>query len=180
MLVRVFDKLRYSVIVAVISSFVAAFLMLYVGVKKVYMAVAGYFNFGNEISLASKSTGQITPLNPEDLVIVRIIESLDSFLIALVLLYFGYGIYSLFLMAEDEKERRGVPQWIIPHDLGHLKETLTHVIIVILFVLFTRVIWQRLDNLTWELLILPASIALLALGIKLAELTGKKHKENNK
>ena len=174
MLTRVLEKLRYTVIVAVISSFAGAFLMLYVGAKKIYMAIAGYFNFGTGTALTGKSVGEIAHLSAEDLVIVRVIESLDSFLIAFVLLYFGYGIYALFIMKEGEAVKRGIPQWIIPHDLGHLKETLTHVIIVVLFVLFARQIWLHVDNLTWELLILPASIALLALAIRLAELTKSK------
>lgn len=171
MLMRVLEKLRYTVIVAVVSSFIGSVLMLFVGAKKIFMALAGYFDFGTGIMLAGKSAGELAHLSSEDLVIVRVIESLDSFLIAFVLLYFGYGIYALFITKEGEALNRGMPQWIIPRDLGDLKETLTHVIIVILFVLFARIIWQRLDSLSWELLILPASIALLALGIKLAELT---------
>jgi membrane-anchored protein YejM (alkaline phosphatase superfamily) len=47
--------------------------------------------------------------------------------------------------------------------------------LLLLFVLFVNLIWLHLDNLTWELLILPASIALLALGLRLAEFTEKDH-----
>lgn len=176
MIIKILESLRYTVIVAVISSFIGSFLMLYIGAKKIFTAVWGYFgNIRENIAPAGKTAGDIAHLSMEDLATGNVIESLDAFLIALVLLYFGFGIYSLFIMKEGEATEQGAPKWLIPKSIGHLKETLTHVIIVVLFVLFVRLVWLHLDNLTWELLILPVSITFLALGLKLTELAEKKN-----
>ena len=56
---------------------------------------------------------------------------------------FGYGIYGL--VEEEKAVGMGMPEWVVPQHIGHLKETLAHVIIIILFVLFVRVIWFHLD-----------------------------------
>ena len=66
----------------------------------------------------------------------------------------------------------GMPRWMVPRNIGQLKETLAHVLIIILFVLFVRMVWFHLDDLSWELLVLPASIALLAVSLKLVDFTG--------
>lgn len=176
MIIKILKNLRHTVIVAVISSFIGSFLMLYIGAKKIFTAVWGYFgNLQDTIAPAGKTSEEIAHLSMEDLAVGNVIESLDAFLLALVLLYFGFGVYSLCIMKEGEAAERGTPKWLIPKSIGHLKETLTHVIIVVLFVLFVRLVWLHFDNLTWELLILPASIALLALGLKFTELAEKKN-----
>jgi uncharacterized membrane protein YqhA len=92
-------------------------------------------------------------------------------LVGLVLLYFGYGIYALVFLEEGEAQKRGVPSWLIPKSIGQMKETLAHVIIVILFVLFARVAFENLNNLKWEILILPASTALLGLALWFSRFT---------
>ena len=59
-----------------------------------------------------------------------------------------------------------VPGWDHVPTVGQLKKTLAEAIIVILFVTTLEEIWIRLDQLTWEILVLPASILLLSLGLK--------------
>ncbi len=162
---RLLSKLRYVSIIAVISSFLASAIMFYIGGTKVYKA--GYY-------ILTGTQPQWAPVQsvPGDTATILILASLDSFLIALALLYFGYGIYALVIDPESPATSK-TPAWLVPKGIKDLKETLAQVIIIVLFVLFLDELWIRLDDLTWEILVLPASIALLALAVKLLNLTAK-------
>lgn len=48
----------------------------------------------------------------------------------------------------------------------HEKNVLAEVIVIILFVKFLEVVFVNINNLKWEIAILPVSILLLALGLK--------------
>ncbi len=175
---RFLGGLRYAVIVAVLCSFVSAFLMLYVGAEKVYKAVMGYVTgTGNVVMQGTDAERVLVHLTQGDAAIARVIESVDAFLVALVMMYFGYGMYSMFFIREGDSQGNDFPLHGIPKDIGQMKETMTHVILVVLFVLFVRVVWLNIDNLRWELLVLPAAIALLALGLKLAEIKPRDKEE---
>lgn len=169
MISKLFANLRYATIIAVISSFIGSFLMFFVGAKKIYKAVWGYLVNLEDTIPAHISPKVVAHLSAEDIAISRAIESLDAFLIGLVFLFFAYGVYTLFIIGRDKAVERGVPEWLLPKDLGKLKEILAQTIIVILFVLFARLVWIHLDNLTWDLLIIPIAIALLGLTLKLVD-----------
>ena len=170
-MIRMLASLRYAVIVAVLCSFISAFLMLYVGAEKVYKAVHGYVTgTGNVFMQGTDDERVVTHLSQGDAAVARVIESVDAFLVALVMMYFGYGMYSLFFVKEGDSPEKAFPLRGIPKDIGQMKETLSHIILVLLFVLFVRVVWLHLDHLEWELLVLPGAIALLALALKLAEI----------
>ncbi len=169
MISKLFAGLRYVTVIAVISSFIGSFLMFFVGAKKIYKAVWGYLVNLEEAFPAHISPEVFAHLSAEDIAIGWAIESLDAFLIGLVFLFFAYGVYALFIIGRDKAVERGAPDWLIPSDLGKLKETLAQTIIVVLFVLFARLVWLHLDNLTWDLLIIPIAIALLGLTLKLVD-----------
>ena len=158
-------KLRYVSIIAVISSFIASAIMFFIGGRKVYKA-AYYLLTGTKPEWAPAK------MVPGDTATILILASLDSFLIALALLYFGYGIYALVIDPESSAGTKA-PPWIVPKGITDLKETLAHVIIIVLFVLFLDELWTRLNDLTWEFLVLPVSITLLALAVKLMGLTNR-------
>jgi len=163
--------IRHVSIIGVISSFVGSFLMFYVGAYKTFIGVWDYFG-GIRPDLAPAH------MTAEDIAIGRMILALDSFLVALILMYFGYAIYALFIANAGEAEKTDIPRWLIPSGIGELKEVLAQVLIVILFVLAVRVLWLSLDNLTWELLVVPITIVLLALALRIVGFK-EGHKEEN-
>lgn len=177
MVIKLLSGFRFVSLIAVVSSFIGSLLMFYVGAAKIFKAVWAYFGDPQDLITTSLQAEAIAHLTAADLAIGLSIESLDAFLVALVLMYFGFGIYSLLMTKNEEAVELGMPLWLLPKNLGQLKETLTHVIIVVLFVLFTRTVWLNLHNLRWELLIIPASIALLGLGLKFLDISGEKHGE---
>jgi len=102
-------------------------------------------------------------------------KSLDTFLIALALFIFAYGIFTLFISNKNDVESNGVLKWINIPSIGHLKNILAEVIIIILFVIFLEVIVENINNLKWEFLIIPISVLLLALGLKFLKLDKDGH-----
>ena len=111
----------------------------------------------------------------EGIVVSRILESMDVFLAALALIYFGYAIFNLFIKKESEPLPPDMPAWLSPKSFGELKETLSHVLFVMLLLLTIEVIWLSVGNLTWESLILPAAVVLLAVGIRVVGFTESHH-----
>ena len=122
---RVIVSSRYFAILAVFGSMAAAVLMFLLGLHNIYEAFREVIETGGEGS-APFGTGAV----------IRIIEGLDRFLIAIVLIYFSYGVYSLFIHPEESEEDLALPIWLRVRQIGQLKQVVAEVIIVILFVLF--------------------------------------------
>ena len=95
---------------------------------------------------------------------------IDAFLIAFVLIIFAYGIYNLFIYNAVKSDKHNVLRWIRIPSIGHLKNILAEVIVIILFVKFLDVAFLNLNTLKWEILVLPLSILMLSLGLKFLSL----------
>lgn len=113
--------------------------------------------------------------------VINVIEALDRFLIGIVLLYFAYGVYSLFIHPGEPKERIAIPDWLRVREIGQLKQVVAELILVIIFVLFLRAILEAFSRPRiaedWlalaSLALLPLSGLLLALSLRLVELHPK-------
>jgi uncharacterized membrane protein YqhA len=162
---------RLATFVAVLASSVGAMLMIAIGVSETAMAA-------RTLVLPTQEG-----LPRGDATAVHLISALDRFLMAVVLLYFAFGVYLLFVRPDRRPDEVGIPQWLQVEGIGQLKQTLAEVIIVILFVLFLRVALESYitqgPDLAWpavlKLLTLPVSIFLLSAALKLAELHPKKY-----
>lgn len=157
---KVFGASKYMIIVAIISALIGQLLMLFIGVEKVYKALKIYL-------LKVDISDMPEHIVHSDIATAFLIQSLDSFLIAVVLMYFAFSLYHLFLSKNLERSAKLFPGNVAPKNIGELKKVLADVIIVILFILFLQEIWLELNNPRWELLVVPGSIFLLALSLKL-------------
>lgn len=167
---------RYLTIMAVLGSLGSSVLMFFLGLYDILMA----FMHG-----LSPPIGDASKDSPGALAVIKVIEGLDRFLIAIVLLYFAYGVYSLFIRPEQAlqggKEELALPSWLRVKEVGQLKQVVAEVIIVILFVLFLRIALQLFQTenmiLSWNkiatLLILPVCTVLLAIALRFVELHPK-------
>jgi uncharacterized membrane protein YqhA len=161
--------IRLTTLLAVLASSVGAVLMLIIGFLDTIAAVVVQFE------------PETAKLPASDATSIHLISSLDRFLMAIVLLYFAYGIYILFVRPEGSSEELGIPKWLKVEGIGELKQTLAEVIIIVLFVLFLRVALETFiaegPDLTWpavlELLTLPTAILLLSASLRLAQLHPK-------
>jgi len=160
---------RLVTLAAVISSFIGSLLMFWLGLVNTWRA------FVTQIHDVEGS------LPVDDLTVIHLIGALDRFLIAIVLMFFGYGIYVLFVRPEATPAQLGLPEWLHVDSIGQLKQTLAEVIIIVLFVLFLRVALETFaagaPKFDWQemlgFLVLPLAIVLLAAGLKLAQLHPK-------
>jgi len=152
---------RYFSLIAIICSLIGSLLLFFVGAWKTYGAI--------KIVLFDYIPNGQEHLNPVDTATIYLMKALDTFLIALALFIFAYGVFTLFISNKNIVDN-GVLKWIRAPNIGHLKNVLAEVIIIILFVIFLEVIVKNLDNLKWEFMIIPASVLLLALGLKFLRL----------
>ncbi|MGR3323553.1 MAG: YqhA family protein [Pseudooceanicola sp.] len=160
---------RYLTAFAVLGSLAGAILMFVLGLFNIYLAFAD----GLLVTDDDKQYGSAA--------VISVIEGLDRFLIGIVLLYFAYGVYSLFLHPERSRQELALPDWLRVRQIGQLKQVVAEVIIVVLFVLFLRIALQAFHSptapLEWRqiatLLVLPISVVLLALALRLVQLHPK-------
>lgn len=161
---------RFFTIIAVFGSLVSSVLMFFLGVFNVYEAFRSVFDSPSDGAFMFGATA-----------VIGVIESLDRFLIAIVLLYFAYGVYSLFIHPEDSEEKLFLPSWLRIRNVGQLKQIVAELIVVILFVLFLRQVLEAFsgssDSLGWSeiatLSVLPISSMLLGITLRLVELHPK-------
>jgi uncharacterized membrane protein YqhA len=142
MLRRTLASSRYIVFIAVVATLVASFaLILYEA-----MVVA-------EVVFDTIRGGGILPITGKALAI-GVIEAIDVFLIAIVALIIGLGLYALFV-----DDTLPLPRWLEIHDLEDLKSQLVRIVIAVLAVLFLREAVERSGSL--DLLKLAAAVALI-------------------
>ncbi len=153
---------RFISWIAIISSLLGSFLLFIVGALKTFNAF--------RVVLFDYIPKDKAHLHTADIATTYLIKSLDTFLIALVLFIFAHGIYTLFISNKKHGDGNGVLKWIRTPNIGHLKNVLAEVIVIILFVKFLEVVFVNVNNLKWEIAILPISIVLLAIGLKFLRL----------
>lgn len=158
---------RYFSLTAVVCSLIGSLLLFFIGAWKTYSAIKilffGYLPKGYENMYFT------------DNATVHMMKALDAFLIALALFIFAYGVYTLFISNKNSVENSGVLKWIHVPNIGHLKNILAEVIIIILFVIFLELIIENVDNLKWSYLIIPISVLLLGVGLKILKLDNEEY-----
>lgn len=169
---------RFMTVIAVVGSLAGSLLMFCLGMVNIFNAFR--FTFAGPGEMEIEEGEDIATLG-ESLAIISVIEGLDRFLIAIVLLYFAYGVYSLFIHPEERQEDLKLPAWLRVKQIGQLKQVVAEVIIVVLFVLFLRVALRIFQDpnltLSWlqmgTIALLPFCTLLLGLALRLVQLHPK-------
>ena len=154
---------RWLGVPPVIASMLGAALMLAIGVLKTVRAYFVYFD-------AQLTAGNLASASNEALALV--VQSIDAFLIAMVLVIFAYGITTLFIRKIDIPVGQTF-DWIKIKDIGRLKLILGELIIMILFVKFLETVLLGSKTFTFEMFVLPGSILVLAVALKILYLDPK-------
>lgn len=97
---------------------------------------------------------------------IHLAEALDGFLLAIVFIIFAIGIGKLFAPDSILLKKIHIP-WLEPKNFSELKGVLWEAVLTAMLVLFASIIVNKINDLTWDLLIIPASIVLIAGGLKL-------------
>ncbi len=122
---------RFIVLTAVIGSLVSSVIMFIKG--SLLIADGGYL-FLEQL----QHVGQAPELHHVDRIVPLLINSVDNYLFATVLLIFSMGLYELFISKIDPASRTADsrPNWLNIQTLDDLKGNIGKVILMILIVTF--------------------------------------------
>ena len=142
---------RYITILAVILSILSAFTLIVIGSWDIIEAVIFY----NPLFDAS-----ITSNNE---LLFKLISAIDLFLIGIVLLIFGFGIYELFVSEIDFANAKFSESTLKIRDLDQLKNKIIKVIIIVLIVKFFEKVLKFSENFTTPMDILYFGLSILSI-----------------
>ena len=153
-----FEKLlwnvRYVTLLAVILSIISSIYLMILGSWEIIEAILFY----NPLIDSS--------ISENNELLFKIISSIDLFLIAIVLLIFGFGIYELFVSEIDFTHSKFKESTLIIRDLDQLKNKIIKVIIIVLIVKFFEKILKYSESFssTTDILYFGLSILSICVG----------------
>ena len=147
-------NLRYVVILAVILSVLASITLFIIGSWDIVHSIV----FQNPLTNDS--------INHNNDLLFKIISSIDIFLIGIVLLIFGFGVYELFISEIDIAKDKFSDSTLKISTLDQLKNKIIKVVIIVLIVKFFEKILKLTPNFNTpqDLLLLSVSILAICLG----------------
>ena len=152
---NIFEKVlwnaRYITILAVVLSIVSSFTLLVIGSWEIIEAVIFYNPLFDE---------SITSNND---LLFKIISAIDLFLIGIVLLIFGFGIYELFVSDIDFANSKFNDSTLKIRDLDQLKNKIIKVIIIVLIVKFFEKVLKFSESFRDPIDILYFSLSILSI-----------------
>ena len=144
---------RFVVFLAVFFSITAAIALFIFGSYEIVAAIMHENPFN---TISKEGHGNL---------LVEIIAAVDLYLISVVLLIFGFGIYELFISEIDVARRNSTITILEIKNLDELKNKIIKVIIMVLIVTF----FERVLNMKYEtpieMLYFASSILILASGV---------------
>ena len=155
---------RMVILLAVIFSILSSFALFVIGSADLYHVVISTYQYF------------FSGVHPEDFhadIVAEIIGAIDLYLIAVVLLIFGFGIYELFISEIDVAKGSGGDKVLYVASLDELKDKIAKVIVMVLVVSFFQRILHTEYKGALVMLYFSISIAALALGLYLLHKGGK-------
>ena len=148
---NIFEKVLWNARYITILSVVSSFTLLVIGSWEIIEAVIFYNPLFDE---------SITSNND---LLFKIISAIDLFLIGIVLLIFGFGIYELFVSDIDFTNSKFNESTLKIKDLDQLKNKIIKVIIIVLIVKFFEKILKFSENFKDPIDILYFSLSILSI-----------------
>ena len=144
---------RFIVVIAVVVSLLTSLAMFYIATVDAFIMLSHLLEYADlSLDQAERSAQRIVT-------ITHVVEVIDGYLLATVLLIFAMGMYELFIskieVAEDKKVAGSV---LVINSLDDLKNRLAKVILMILIVKF----FEHAIKISYED---PLSILYLSIGI---------------
>jgi uncharacterized membrane protein YqhA len=111
---------------------------------------------------------------------LMLLEAVDSFLLSFVFFVFSFGLYKIFFFSDSHDSNDKLPRWLQLDSILELKALLWQSVLTTLVVIFLNyaVVVISHNNLSWQFLMFPAAILLIAMALyflKLAERGEKSH-----
>jgi len=161
---------RYVVLVAVIASLAVSLAMFYLATVDAFYTV---IHLGGYASPAVDNAARAL-LRGET--VTHIVEVIDGYLLATVLLIFALGLYELFISKIDEAENTEAASGVLLiNSLDDLKARLAKVILMILIVRYFEHVVSMTFNTPLEILYLALGISFIGLALFLSHKADDKH-----
>lgn len=163
---------RFVIIAAVIGSMLAGFAIFYMATVDVVTLFLHALHYADS-SLTDEARKAL-----HDSTVTHIVEVVDGYLLATVMLIFSLGMYELFISDIDQAHgSKASSKILVIGSLDDLKSRLAKVILMILIVtLFQEAINMKLTT-PLDLVYLGASIALIALALYFSHAAEPDHRE---
>jgi uncharacterized membrane protein YqhA len=163
---------RFVVVLAVIASMAAAGAMFYITTVDVWYAVS------HVVGYADPALGGEARRGMHAETVTHIVEIVDGYLLATVMLIFSLGLYELFVSDIDAARHSNASSKILViENLDDLKARLAKVILMILIVsLFERALTMEMRA-PLDLVYFAAAIALIGLALYLTHVSESRHKD---
>ncbi len=158
---------RFIILTAVLGSLFAGFAIFFMATVDVVLLVKHALHYADtDMALEARKA-------LHDSTVSHIVEVVDGYLLATVLLIFSLGLYELFISDIDQAHgSRASSKILVIGSLDDLKSRLAKVILMILIVtLFEQALNMKI-NAPIDLLYLGGSIALVALALYLTHGSG--------
>ncbi|MDX8398592.1 MAG: YqhA family protein [Mariprofundaceae bacterium] len=163
-------QMRWAVVVAVFCSGTAAFAMFYVASVDAYYVIDRLLGYA---SLADTYERMSVRANA----IGDVVEVVDGFLLAIVLLIFSFGLYELYISKIDSAyDGEAAKHMLSINSLDDLKSRLGKVILMILIVKFFEIAISLSFEDVYDLLLFAVGIFIIGGSLLLTELTQRKGK----
>ena len=146
---------RFLVIIAILAGLVGS-LMLF---------VVGAWEIGEGVQVFLAMIGGSHDSQADIRILSAVIGSIDTFLIAVVVLLFCFGIYELFISSIQPAKGSETEGILHIPNLAALKDKISSVIIMALVVKFFQIVLTIQVQSIAEIMLFAASVALLALAI---------------
>jgi uncharacterized membrane protein YqhA len=160
---RWFERLlwnsRFVVVIAVIGSVASGFALFYLATVDVFYLVMHLAPYAGEMTEAARAELRSST-------VTHVVEVVDGYLLALVMLIFGMGMYELFVSDVDEaRASKTSSRILVIESLDDLKNRLAKVILMIMIVrLFEHAAKMGVST-TLDMLYFGGAIALVGVAL---------------
>jgi uncharacterized membrane protein YqhA len=148
---KILWSVRYITILPVLLSIISSVALLFLGGWEIIEAIIFYNPLFDD---------SITSSNE---LLFKIISAIDLFLIGIVLLIFGFGIYELFVSEIDFANSKFNESTLKIRDLDQLKNKIIKVIIIVLIVKFFEKVLKFSETFKDPMDVLYFSISILSI-----------------
>jgi uncharacterized membrane protein YqhA len=154
---------RWSVLVAVFCSGATALAMFYLAAVDAFYVTERLLDYAFITDLEERMSVRANAIG-------NVVEVVDGFLLAIVLLIFAFGLYELYVSKIDTAyEEEASAHMLAIHNLDDLKSRLGKVILMILIVKFFELAISMDFETVWDLLMFSVGIVLIGGSLFLTE-----------
>lgn len=159
---------RLVMLIGVVGSVVMAAVVLWMAAVDLAVLV------GDAVGYASSSDRSEVRAD----LIVGVVKTIDSFLLAAILILMAFGLYELFVSRLDPAhDRRSSPRILLVISVDELKDRIAKLVVLILVIEFFQKSLEAELAQAEDLLKLAGAISLVAIALALPSLAGKSGKD---